>query len=157
MHSDKTLALECATRLTEIRDVLDAVGAFVQASATHPQVQDDLALVLAEVLSNTARHGYGHEQGKIYLHLSLVEDGVKCIVSDSGTAFDPFTLDERPPPPERLNEGGYGWFLIHALTRDLAYLRKGDKNILQFTVARYLLGNPRAPTVTPENLAFSQS
>ncbi|MBR3371696.1 MAG: ATP-binding protein [Rhodobacteraceae bacterium] len=135
------LVLETESSLLKIREVLEAVDVFLKQNPTHPQLHDDLALVLAEVFSNIARHAYGHDQGIIRLHLSLVGDGVECMVSDYGIEFNPLALDDMLPDPDALCEGGYGWFLIKTLTRDLHYSREQDKNILQFLVA----GTPMAP------------
>jgi len=157
MNNDKILALESESSLIKIRDVLESVDAFLKASTTHPQLHDDLALVLAEVFSNIIRHGYGHEQGKINLHLTLVPDGVKCVVSDSGAAFNPFTLDESMPAPDSLCEGGYGWSLINALTRDLTYLREGNDNILQFSVTEDPPSGTGAPVQDPQDIAPPQT
>ncbi|WFE75136.1 ATP-binding protein [Roseinatronobacter sp. S2] len=157
MHNDKILALESKSSLIKIRDVLASVDAFLKASTTQPQLHDDLALVLAEVLSNIARHGYEHHQGKINLHLTLVAGGVKCVVSDSGAAFNPFTLDQSMPDPDSLCEGGYGWSLINALTRDLAYARKGGNNILQFYVMADPPSSQGAQASEPQDAAPPQA
>ena len=36
--------------------------------------------------------------------------------------------------PQDLPEGGFGWFLIRSLTRDLTYLREDGYNMLCFCV-----------------------
>lgn len=138
MSDQRMLALESESNLIKIREVLESIDTFLKASATHPQLHDDLALVLAEVLSNIARHGYGHDHGRIDLHLTFVGQCVYCVVRDSGVPFDPVSLDSSAPSPDSLSEGGYGWFLITALTRDLVYSREGTQNVLKFTV----LGDP---------------
>ncbi|MGP9788734.1 ATP-binding protein [Roseinatronobacter sp. NSM] len=135
------LVIETESSLLKIREVLEAVDVFLKENATHPQLHDDLALVLAEVCSNIARHAYGHDHGKITLHLSLVGDGVECLVRDHGVEFNPLAQDDMPPDPDALCEGGYGWFLIKELTRDLQYSRKMSENILGFFVP----GTPLAP------------
>lgn len=44
-----------------------------------------------------------------------------------------------PRPPdiegvESLPEGGFGWLIIHGLTRSLVYFREGSRNLLAFNI-----------------------
>ena len=141
MSDKRMLALQSSSSLLKIREILESVDAFVKAGAAHPQLHDDLALVLAEVLSNIARHGYGHDQGRIHIHLTDADQCMKCCVRDFGAPFNPILQDHSAPIPDNLCEGGYGWFLITSLTRDLVYTRDGDQNVLEFTVAGLPLDN----------------
>ncbi|MGY6705578.1 ATP-binding protein [Roseinatronobacter sp.] len=156
MGDKRMLSLESDISLLKIREILESVDAFVKAGAAHPQLHDDLALVLAEVLSNIARHGYGHDQGRIHVQLTDADQCMICSVRDFGAPFNPILQDHNAPIPDSLCEGGYGWFLITTLTRDLAYTRDGDQNVLEFTVAGVpiqntdMQGDP-AYHETPEN------
>lgn len=157
MNTDKILALESESSLIKIRDVLESVDVFLKGSTAHPQLHDDVALVLAEVLSNITRHGYKFGQGKINLILTLVPRGITCVVSDSGAAFNPLTLEETMPAPDSLCEGGYGWSLINALTHDLAYSRKGGDNILQFSVIEDAPAGQSARVPDPQGISPPQT
>lgn len=96
-------------------------------------------LILAEVLNNVVEHAYATGDGPITLELRLAEAGLACTVCDNGLPMPA----GRPPrggrtrldvPDEDLPEGGFGWFLIRTLTRDLAYVRDGGSNRLSFLV-----------------------
>ncbi|MCR8724970.1 ATP-binding protein [Frigidibacter sp. ROC022] len=102
-------------------------------------LEDDRAmaeLVLAEVLNNVVEHAYaGHATGMIELALSLDAEALTCQVTDHGR---PLPEGELPGPcsgghdPQDLPEGGFGWPLIHRLTRDLGYCRTPGCNRLRF-------------------------
>jgi serine/threonine-protein kinase RsbW len=97
-------------------------------------------VVLAEVLNNIAEHAYAEGQGPVSLSLVRGPGGIACLVVDQGAAMPGGTLPVAPPPLapdlslEDLPEGGFGWHLIHSLTRDLAYRRTGGCNRLSFTL-----------------------
>lgn len=98
-----------------------------------------LELILAEVLNNIVEHGYA-EAGGGTITLSMVRDrqGLSCSVSDDGAALPlscikPESEDEtRRPDPNTLPEGGFGWFLIRDLAKDLGYHRDQGHNLLAF-------------------------
>jgi len=96
-------------------------------------------LVLAEVLNNIVEHAYARSDGPITLEMRLAEDALACAVRDHGL---PMPAGRMPRgararldvPDEDLPEGGFGWFLIRRLTRNLAYVRDGGSNRLTFLV-----------------------
>ncbi|MDD7971852.1 ATP-binding protein [Roseinatronobacter alkalisoli] len=141
MDTIRMLVLEDESSLPRFRALLEEVDIFLRSNPVHAQVHDDLTLVLAEALSNIARHGYGDCHGRVCLQLSVSDCGVVCMLRDYGAAFDPATLGNTLPAPDSLSEGGYGWFLIRALTRDLTYTRMGEQNILQFRIAGQRAGD----------------
>lgn len=100
-----------------------------------------IELVLAEVMNNIVEHAYaGHSNGVIDLEIRPKPDGLHCKLIDDGHAMP----DESAPSGTLssieceitdLPEGGFGWFLIRDLTRDLKYARENGKNILEFRFA----------------------
>ena len=110
--------------------------------------RDKVELVLAEVMNNVCEHAYrGLTEGVIELHVERDGAGLLCHVLDDGL---PMPGGEPPggPPVEldrsahELPEGGFGWFLIHELTSDLAYQRIDGRNRLTF---RLRVGIPSTP------------
>jgi serine/threonine-protein kinase RsbW len=98
-------------------------------------------LVLGEVLNNIVEHAYPHAPGLIELMLARTDAGLICQIIDSGLAMQggkapvgnlPAAKDG---PLADLPEGGFGWFLIRSLTKDLRYERKDRQNHLRFTLA----------------------
>ena len=95
-------------------------------------------IVLAEVLNNIAEHAYTQQHGKVeiwitahpaFLFFRLVDSGLPM---PGGVAPDGRMADQ--DAPQDLPEGGFGWFLIRSLTRDLTYLREDGYNMLCFCV-----------------------
>lgn len=105
-------------------------------------------IVLAEVLNNIVEHAYaGSGDGWIELRFGLVPDGINFDIFDSGVPMP----DGKPPVPELsaldvdiedLPEGGFGWFMIHDLTKGLRYERADGRNHLSF---RLVLGKHLYP------------
>ena len=102
-----------------------------------------LEIVLAEVLNNVAEHAYaGTSPGQVELSVAVDAASVRCRVCDEGVEL-PGILVSAPVPdmgpgfdPADLQEGGYGWHLIHALTSALTYERRGNRNTLDLELPR---------------------
>ena len=110
---------------------------------THLEMgQDDKAsveLVLAEVLNNVVEHAYQERDVGVIeldvlrrgeeLEVRILDDGVPMPGGEmpQGLPHDLDTIGEQDLP-----EGGFGWFLIRELTRDLIYRRDGSRNHLSF-------------------------
>lgn len=99
-------------------------------------------LVLAEAMNNIVEHAYpsGDTPGPILISCDHQADGLHVQIKDSG----------RPMPGGQtpiglavdvdvdlidLPEGGFGWFLIKDLAKDVLYRRVGSANHLSFRLA----------------------
>jgi serine/threonine-protein kinase RsbW len=136
IHRKDTSVLNtrCYSSLAEVSALLRRVDAYLHAAGTPPDWREDMNIILAEVLSNIARHGYEDDKGRIDLEIRMEPKELRCRVSDIGRAFDPNTLGHTTPEPMLLREGGYGWFLIRSLARRLTYQRERGVNCLTFWV-----------------------
>ncbi len=93
-------------------------------------------IVLAEALNNVVEHAYARHAGDIEITLRLSGSELFCKIVDTGLPMPDGSLPagvlnrlaEGAPPPE----GGFGWFLIRTLSRDLEYRRVGACNLLSF-------------------------
>ncbi|PJE27751.1 serine/threonine-protein kinase RsbW [Pseudooceanicola antarcticus] len=97
-------------------------------------------LVLAEVLNNVVEHAYGaDERGWISLECATERDGLHFRIRDEGRPMPDDTPPMGAPAPlpevlDKLPEGGFGWFLIKDLSRDVHYSRLDDVNELTFRI-----------------------
>ncbi len=97
-----------------------------------------LELLLAELLNNIVEHGYAYGQaGTISLSILCDRRGLSCSLIDDGVPLPPHCLHPPDLPDtgvatENMPEGGFGWFLIHDLARDLRYRREAGQNLLEF-------------------------
>lgn len=128
------LVLKIDATLADIRAALQTITAELRACQAACALVEDSNIVLYEVMTNIARHGYPFKTGWIGCTVTLRADGLACHVTDAGVAFDPTCLNNTPPPPQFLAEGGYGWALIHALSVDMRYDRCEGKNTLHFVI-----------------------
>ncbi len=100
-----------------------------------------IEIVLAEALNNVVEHAYRpDEAGQIKLVLRHGRAGLLIEIRDSGRPMPNgrTPLGEHPsarPDGETLPEGGFGWFLIRELARDLVYDRENGENFLIFRMA----------------------
>lgn len=100
---------------------------------------DDIAtfeLVAAEVLNNIVEHAYADRpDGLVSLSCAQMPDGLHLKFEDQGQAMPDGTApNSTTPDPDvafyDLPEGGFGWFMIHELAKDLAYRRENHRNVL---------------------------
>lgn len=98
--------------------------------------RDTVQIVLAEVLNNIVEHGYRQmPTGAVAVNLEGLDNVLLIDVTDWGQAYpDECLPDSIAPDPERMSEGGYGWFLIHALMTSVAYERRGSANRLTLSL-----------------------
>lgn len=101
-------------------------------------------IVLAEALNNIVEHAYNEQKtGEVRLVIKQRRSGLLFEISDKGTPMPngraplgnhPMSEFNNDPMPE----GGFGWFLIRELVRDLIYDRRDEENFLIF---RMTIGN----------------
>ncbi|HBR97984.1 MAG TPA: ATP-binding protein [Gammaproteobacteria bacterium] len=96
--------------------------------------------VLAEVLNNVVEHAQaGRPEGIVELETGTAPGGFYCQVRDDGAAMPGLQLPAGRPAQvdadlQDLPEGGFGWYLIRTLTRDLTYSREGSWNRMRFHI-----------------------
>ncbi|MCC5993068.1 MAG: ATP-binding protein [Rhodobacteraceae bacterium] len=142
------LVLRCESSVEDVCVMLTRMEQLLDKADVPSAQRQDAALVMAEALTNIARHGNDAQRGEITCRVSIAQDGLECRITDHGPAFDPSGLGLASPPPEALAEGGYGWFLIRRLTTGLQYQRRDGQNILCFRV-------PGTPVELPVSVQMS--
>ena len=97
--------------------------------------------VLAEALNNVVEHAHANRtNGRIDIETTLSESGLVFCIRDDGVPMPDGQLPagelaELNGGLDDLPEGGFGWFVIRSLTRDLRYARQGGWNQLNFKIA----------------------
>jgi serine/threonine-protein kinase RsbW len=142
------IRLRCRTNPPEIRATLLAWRYRLALLELCEDLLGRSEIVLAEILNNIAEHGHfdGHGAGdwiELYCHRS--PEGIHMIVKDYGRALPQHLLsgEKYAACPlagialDDLPEGGFGWFMIRALSRDLHSQRTERGNLLSLTVPRY--------------------
>ncbi len=127
-------ASEAATRtaLAEVMSQLRAMG-------LSREQRTGIEIALAEAVNNVVEHAYADmEAGPVVISARLTQDGLELRISDQGRALPEQCLPTGIPanvsgPLATLPEGGFGWYLIRTLTRDVCYRRESDSNLLILT------------------------
>lgn len=121
--------------------VCSALRTITASSLFHALSADNrgtVQIVLAEALNNIVEHAYAKSAGEIALDLTLNAGVLGCDIYDDGLAMPGLCLPEgklsHGADIADLPEGGFGWFLIRSLTRDLSYVRSAGRNHLAFTI-----------------------
>lgn len=103
-------------------------------------------IVLAEALNNVVEHAYPDgAPGHIKLVLRHGRAGLLIEIRDNGKPMPNgrTPIGQHPSelhPRNQLPEGGFGWFLIRELAKDLVYDRENGENFLIF---RMPVGKPK--------------
>lgn len=136
--------------------VREALGRLVQALRLQALPDEDCGtaeIVLAEALNNVVEHAYAASPGEIELTVTLSGGALTCTIRDQGRpmpgALPAGTLPALAPP-DHIPEGGFGWHLIRALSRDLHYRRQDGHNLLSFRVGREQSPTAAGPGAPPE-------
>ena len=139
---------------TAFRATFDNVRLAIEAAMTtlgplnlSAEEAGSVEIVLAEALNNVVEHAYpDHQPGEVKLVLRHGRAGLLIEIRDNGkpmpngrTPLGQHPSDVKPRDP--LPEGGFGWFLIRELARDLIYDRENGENFLIFRMA---VGNSSA-------------
>lgn len=126
---------------TGVRDALYKIRSRLIAFRTGEEERFSAELVVAEALNNIVEHALAGLQSPAFcLSMQRMHDGVRIEIRDQGRPMpeDCPPLGEAPTLPvdlEELPEGGFGWFLIRQLARDLEYKRIAGENVLSFRLA----------------------
>lgn len=127
-------------------DARRAIGQIVERLETSGLGDDQVGtvqIVLAESVNNVVEHSYaGQNAGQIEVECDVAQDALSIQICDTGTSLIDQGLPAGKPADvsgtrDTLPEGGFGWFLIRALTRDIAYHRENGCNhlVLSFHLA----------------------
>ncbi|MFT6450753.1 MAG: serine/threonine-protein kinase RsbW [Halocynthiibacter sp.] len=124
-----------------VRTALTSICDCLRKLSLSDEEVGSVELVLAETLNNIVEHAYSDSGvGEIDVRLQLGERGLYCSIFDNGSTMPggmpPLGMAADPMADmEDLPEGGFGWFLIRELAKDLQYARAGDRNQVTFRIA----------------------
>jgi anti-sigma regulatory factor (Ser/Thr protein kinase) len=100
----------------------------------------DLAVALAEALSNAAVHGHGLDpRRRVGVEVAISPGCVVVEVSDSGRGFDARLVSDPTEPERQLAPSGRGVFLMRQLVDEVSYNAAG--NVVRLTVRQHPNGD----------------
>lgn len=135
-----TIHLECSA--LAVRDALASVLHALQPLDLTAQETGAVEVVLAEVLNNIVEHGDPPDIDRCEIEIACahMKDGLCIEITDGGSELPDSKVPSGCAPPidvdvANLPEGGFGWFLIHTLTREVRYERGNGTNHLFLKLA----------------------
>jgi serine/threonine-protein kinase RsbW len=92
------------------------------------QFTDHVVSAVGEAYSNIVLHGYaGREPGSIEMQIENSSEGMRVMMRDTGTSFDP---SQTPVPDlDALPESGLGIFIMRSFVDEVTYV-PGSPNTL---------------------------
>ena len=134
---DRAFRIVLPATFMAVRQTLTQLRSRLQPLQLSADLLGNMEIVLAEALNNIVEHAYSDGTGIIEIEITQTGESMDFRVVDEGMEMPggqvPVgTIRDYPADPEKMPEGGFGWFLIHDLTNRLSYQRAGSKNILLF-------------------------
>ena len=127
-----------------VRQALDTLLLRLEPLRLDPEERGTFEIVLAEVLNNIVEHSYSDPAAccPISVYCDHLDTGLTVVVTDNGCMMPDgrLPLGELAPLGQNLDdlpEGGFGWFMIRNLAKDVVYERIGNENRLSM---RLLIG-----------------
>ncbi len=107
-----------------VEKILEAIG----PAGLDQEQCDDLAVAVAEALSNAAVHGNRlHPGANVLIAIEVKSDGCAVVeIKDSGAGFDRSRLSDPTDNAHILMPGGRGVFLMRRLVDRLEYNPRGN-------------------------------
>ena len=122
-----------ASRRDAVAPTVDRILEAVAPAGLDEDRLTDLAVALAEALSNAAVHGHRLDPQRRVAIVLLVQPGCVVVeVSDSGVGFDARGVSDPTSPERQLAPGGRGIFLMRRLVDEVSYNASG--NTVRLTV-----------------------
>ena len=125
-----------------VREALSRILAALRPLNLDVEEEGTIELVLAEALNNIVEHAYPASvpPGPIAIRCTHQTDGLIVQVKDRGFAMPDGKmpvgeLSSLEVELEDMPEGGFGWFLIQHLAKDVTYVRVKEENHLKMRLA----------------------
>ena len=138
----KPVDLRLQSSEPSVRETLDHLRRALAPLGLDTEEHDVVELVLAEALNNIVEHAFpdDHPSGTIRISVAHRDNGLHVRIVDDGAPMPggkPPLGKRQPIGPDisRLPEGGFGWFLIYDLARDVHYRRLERHNQLDLRFA----------------------
>jgi serine/threonine-protein kinase RsbW len=124
-----------AARIPEVRAFAEG---FAAQAGLGPDLLRRLVLVLEELFTNTAGHGYRTGGGgPVWIALEGGPGALRVVYEDAAPPFDPFAqpAPAGPAPSADGPPGGFGLALVRGLTAARCYERLGGRNRIVLDLA----------------------
>ena len=132
-----TFNVSFQARQDAVRDAIERLITGLQPWGLDSDMAGTVELVIAEALNNVVEHAYANTSPPCPVHIACERqpNGVLIRIMDEGSEMPNGALPMGLAPDVDVDlmdlpEGGFGWFLIRDLAKDVEYHRDGAHNIL---------------------------
>jgi anti-sigma regulatory factor (Ser/Thr protein kinase) len=122
--------MRAPAQLDQVRPLVAAARAVMDAALGPEGPLEDLELVAAELLNNAVEHGGTAPGAEVEIALEIAADRVLMAVSNPGADDACFVPLDDPMLPAGAEEGGYGRFLVHHLVDEVRYACEGARTVV---------------------------
>jgi anti-sigma regulatory factor (Ser/Thr protein kinase) len=125
----RLLRFRMASRREEVAPMVDRVLAAARPAGLDVEQRDNLAVAVAEALSNAAVHG-NRLHPRRHVRVLVIVRPRECVVvevSDLGSGFDSTQVGDPTHPARVLMPGGRGIFLMKQLVDRVEYNEAGNR------------------------------
>jgi serine/threonine-protein kinase RsbW len=138
--SVKPVRLRMPSRRDAVAPTIDRILEAVAPAGLDGERLTDLAVALAEALSNAAVHGHGLDpRRRVGVEVTASPGCVVVEVADSGHGFDAHQVSDPTAPERQLAPSGRGVFLMKRLVDEVSYNAAG--NVVRLTVRQHANGD----------------
>ncbi len=126
LPENETVTAKFSSHLSQLQAVRDFIHRVCQKTGKANELYTQkLQLAINEIFCNITIHGYKSDPfGTITIRAEILDDGIALEIFDSGTTFDPASIEE--PSLAGDEDNGFGWFLIKEIVDRITYVRKKD-------------------------------
>ena len=122
-------------------DLMPEVEEFVLEVAEKAGLNEDkhnnIALAVAEAISNSMKHGNKNDKSKrVFIKITVNDEKMIVTLKDEGKGFDPATIPDPTKPENILKDSGRGVHIMRSLLDDLRYnfTPEGTEIILEISL-----------------------
>ena len=129
--------------LTELDSLFEHIERFGRTAGLPKKQIFQINLALDELFTNIVSYGFPDSNSHwINFRLHLENNEVVIRIEDNGIPFDPVAAPTAgsTPPLEKCKIGGLGLHIVKKMMDEIAYERRGDKNITLTQAFIYPLG-----------------
>lgn len=113
-----------------IEQLIDEANVLLKEKQCPEDARREICTAFDEICANIVDYAYSGEEGRFEVSLTVGENYLEAVISDSGMPFDPLAAEE-PALSDELQTGGFGIFIVKRFMDEVEYSREGGENRLR--------------------------
>ncbi len=121
-RNTKAYNLVVASRIENVEKVEALTDRVTRSLKFDEKARDSIAIAVTEAVNNAIIHGNRLDPRKsVYVDIFSIKDGIKIVVRDEGSGFNPEKVPNPLAPENLLKESGRGIFILKSLMDEVEY------------------------------------